>query len=258
MTDLPLNEAGARFELGRVVGQTFAVLGRNFLVFFPLALVLVGIPQFGSIYASGLMIGTDAPDLLATVGITIAGVVFPILLQGALIRGVVDDLRGDKVRIGAMVGDAFRAAVSLFVVAILMGLGLTLGFMLLIIPGLFLAVRWAVAAPAAVVERVAPTSALGRSADLSRGNRWSVFGLVLIWGAVMLATTFGLEIAFGVFGAGPEGLLALYTGFTYGAVSAVLGTILALINAVGVAALYVELRRVKEGVDVSDLAKVFA
>jgi hypothetical protein len=42
MTDTAIGQA--RFDFGRVVSQTFALIGRNFFAFALLALVLVGAP----------------------------------------------------------------------------------------------------------------------------------------------------------------------------------------------------------------------
>lgn len=57
---------------------------------------------------------------------------------------------------------------------------MVLGFMLLLIPGLILMCLWSLVVPACVLERLGPLSSLSRSARLTKGYRWPVFGLILL------------------------------------------------------------------------------
>jgi hypothetical protein len=65
-------------------------------------------------------------------------------------------------------------------VSLLFGIGVGIGFVLLIIPGLFLLVIWSVVAPVTVLERPGVFAAFGRSRDLVRGNGWNVFAVILL------------------------------------------------------------------------------
>jgi hypothetical protein len=82
------------------------------------------------------------------------------------------------------VGDLFSAAspyiLPLIGFGILAGIGIAIGFVLLVIPGLILLTFWSVGAPAIVVEGVGPIEAFGRSWQLVRGQAWSVFGVLLL------------------------------------------------------------------------------
>jgi hypothetical protein len=57
----------------------------------------------------------------------------------------------------------------LVAVSILFGIGVGIGFVLPIIPGLMLLVIWSVVAPVTVLERVGVLAAFGRSGELVRG-----------------------------------------------------------------------------------------
>ena len=50
-----------------------------------------------------------------------------------------------------------------------------------LVPGLMMAVAWIVAAPALVVERTGVFGAFSRSAQLTRGRRWVLFALGVIF-----------------------------------------------------------------------------
>jgi hypothetical protein len=70
--------------------------------------------------------------------------------------------------------------VSLIVFGILFGVGVTIGLILLIVPGLILLTFWSVGAPAIVVEGAGPIEAFGRSWSLVRGDAWSVFATLVV------------------------------------------------------------------------------
>jgi hypothetical protein len=259
MSDLSIGE---RFEFGHVVGQTFGLIGRNIFPFMVLALILVGAPRFGIMYLQSALL-TEEPGMAGwapLVGLLVS-LVTTYVLQGALTRASVDDLSNKGVRIGAALGDGLRYFFPLFIVALLVGLGTGIGLLLFIIPGLFLIVRWAVAAPAALIEREGPTHSIGRSAELTQGHRWAVFGLVLLYFVFFYASIIGLGMilaATGGVGSSPGGVMTRDTpGYIYAGATALVETLLSLVATVGMASLYFELRRVKDGVGVDELAKVF-
>jgi hypothetical protein len=111
------------------------------------------------------------------------------------------------------------------------GLGIGLG-LLLIIPGILLALRWSVVAQVAAVDHEGWLPALKRSGELARGHYWHVAGLILITALL----TGGVELA----------AAAIPLGSTSGAVSVALGilvrTITASFTALTLALLYFDLR----------------
>lgn len=108
------------------------------------------------------------------------------LAVGTLYQGMVVNLVSDiqDGRRDSSVGDLMRSALPflgpLLGAGILEGLGVGLGFVLLIVPGLYLATIWAVIAPAIVVERRGIFDAFGRSRQLVKGNGWPVFGTIAV------------------------------------------------------------------------------
>lgn len=257
-----LTAGEARFEFGRVVGLTMGLIGRNFVMFSVLALIFVGAPQFGILYLQSTAIGAGDVGLLGliTIGALIINVVMTYVLQGALTRASVDDLSGAGVKFGAALGDGLRFFFPLFILGILVSLGVFVGLLILIVPGIILAVRWCIAAPVTVIERDGPTHAMGRSAELTEGCRWAIFGLLVLY----LVFAYAVQIVLGLAleatraGASEAPLLVMdATGYIYGIVTAAVAALVTLVSTVGTAALYFELRRVKEGVGVADLAAVF-
>ena len=60
------------------------------------------------------------------------------------------------------------------------GAGVALGTLLVIVPGLYLATRWSMLAPALVIEGLGARESFARSHALVKGRGWQVFGLLVI------------------------------------------------------------------------------
>jgi hypothetical protein len=105
------------------------------------------------------------------------------LLQSALVKAVQDVRDG---RVDLTIGQTFSAAApyigSVALASILAGIAITIGLILIIIPGLFLITIWCLIVPVIVLEGIGAMGSFGRSYQLIRGNFWNVFGtLVLVW-----------------------------------------------------------------------------
>lgn len=104
-----------------------------------------------------------------------------ILYQGMVVELVQDVLDGRR---DHSVGQLLRSVEPVFWplvgVSILFGIGVGIGFVLLIIPGVILLVIWSVVAPVTVLERPGVFAAFRRSRELVRGNGWNVFGVIML------------------------------------------------------------------------------
>lgn len=74
------------------------------------------------------------------------------------------------------------ALVSAIIANVIVSLAVMIGFVLLIVPGLFLAVSFTFVVFAIGVEDAGPIEALQRSWELASGNRWRLLALVIIVG----------------------------------------------------------------------------
>ena len=180
MTDLAMGRSGA-FDIGKVIERTFGVVGANFPTLFGLALVLAALPQAVAALALSPS-AAGAPNLspLWALGSLVA-VVASFVLQAAVVHASVVDLNGGK----ASFGDSLRVGMSNFLpvlgISILMTIGIAFGMILLIVPGVMMAVAWSVAVPAQVVEKTGVFQSFSRSAELTRGSRWAIFGLFFVY-----------------------------------------------------------------------------
>jgi hypothetical protein len=161
-------------DIGSVISRTFSIYVDQASVLLPAAavvFVVIGI-------ISALLI------VIAPVLVILAFVV--ILVGTTLFTGMVVELVADVQdgRRDATVGQLLQAATpvigQLILVGIIAGIGILIGFVLIIIPGLILITIWSVAAPVVVLERPGAFRALGRSRELVRGNGWQVFGVIVV------------------------------------------------------------------------------
>ncbi len=161
----------------------------------------------------------------------------------AVIRGYLADgtTWQESIRFG------FRKAFPIILLSLLALLGLIPMFILLILPGIWLAVRWSVAAPALLAEDLSPPSALGRSFKLVGGRWWATFGALVAMTILISILQFivGLLIG-GVFAAGGSEIVAA-TIFTL--VTALAYAITLPVQAAVFTILYYDLRVRKEGYD---------
>jgi hypothetical protein len=257
-----------KLDIGRVISGTFQVLGRNALVFLALALLLSGIPAgiMGYLQAAnmgGLQGGNIAfsPGVVESFALTwLVSIVTAAILQGALIYGTVQDMNGQRPNVGECLATGLRAFLPLIGVSILFALAVILGFVFLIVPGLMVICAWCVAVPALVAERTGVFGAFSRSAALTKGHRWRIFALLIVAWVIALVISM-------VIGAVATGASFASSGLDPAALArspvriigaAVANTLSAAIGSTGVAVLYVELRRARDGLGPQWLAEIFS
>lgn len=108
-------------------------------------------------------------------------------------------LHPSRPTVGGAIAASGQMLPSLFFVSLLQQLIMLGGFLLLIVPGLYVIARTMVSDAAVMAEDVRnPLRALARSFDLTRGLGWQVFGLVAILAVVTWITTSALVAIIGI------------------------------------------------------------
>jgi uncharacterized membrane protein len=246
----------AKVDVGSVLGRGVGALAANFLPFLAISLVLVGVPSFATQYWGSSNIDLVNPGFAWVGGSLLLGFVTSALLQGVLVRATILHLGRRDPAPGPSALLALRLLPALLGLSLLLAVVIGVGLVLLIVPGVMVICATAVAVPALIEERRGIYESVERSRALTRGTRWQVFGLVAIcwiFGAVIRGVVGLLRTALsGVTASAiPDPAVA-------GIAEAVSASVSTMIVAVVTAALYVELREVKEGATVNELADVFA
>jgi len=261
---------GENFDVGRVLSQVGALIGRNFVPFFVLSLLFAGLPALLIFVIQMNMLGANPVEAMQTgagspYGLT-TFVLFALLatlpayvLQAALTRASIDDLTGKGVSIGAAVQAGLRYLLPLIGLGIIMSLGIGAALLVFVIPGIILAVCWIVSSPVLIVEKTGVFQAMQRSLQLTRNHRWALFGMLVLYIIVffVINVVMGLVMGgtMGAFGGTSPALIrpTLVTGV----IQAFVGSFEVMLTTVAIAAIYFELRRIKDGVGVTELASVF-
>ena len=123
------------------------------------------------------MRGSGALGLLTFPLLLVTQLVAVAVSQAATITGVSELYLGRSVTIGAAFQSARGRIVGILIASCLVGLLTFLGLLLLIVPGVLLALRWSLTVPALVIEDLSPRDAMARSSDLTEGHRGRVFAV---------------------------------------------------------------------------------
>ena len=134
----------------------------------------------------GPMAQAGQPGLALPIGVpggaalVLLGAVVSVILTIVVLRTMDHDAAElDAIPDGVTDG-LLKTSVFLIIAGIIQGVAIAIGFVLLIIPGLFILVSLYFTQVFIAVEGEGPIEALSSSWALSKGDRFSIFGLVLV------------------------------------------------------------------------------
>lgn len=184
-----------RVTVGDTLSEVFSLYRAHAAVLLPLA--------FWVYLAVAIVAGIGESPALILAAIVVGGIA-GALYQGAVVGLVRDAREGrDEASMGGLVETALGYVLPLLAIGVLAGIAIGVGFVLLIIPGLYLMTIWAVLAPVIVVEDSDVLAAFGRSRRLVRGNFWPVLGALFVAFAIAgIGSVVLIEVA-GAIAGGP-------------------------------------------------------
>ncbi len=217
----------ARLDVGGVIRRVFDIYVDQASVLMPAAAAVF---VFTGIISALLVAASPALALVAVIISLVAITVF----TGMVVELVADIQDGRR---DASAGQLLRAVTpvlgQLILVGIVADIGIVIGFILIIVPGLILITIWSVVAPVVVLEHPGVFAALRRSRELVRGNGWQVFGVILLLYIVVGVVAFIIE---GVAASAGSGVGIV--------VRVIVGVLTAPLAALAASVLYFELRGV--------------
>lgn len=257
---------------GELLDEIFRIYRRHFWLLVTIALILA-LPQllaqvFGGqadqlAYSATLLtsLGSPSGSYLVPPPLNLGWYFFFYLVvivmvpfvTGAITLAAIDIALGNPVTLGACLTGVVRRYLAL--------LGTVLLYVALL-PTLvcfpvtiWIFVRWSVAVPALLAERVGPIRAIQRSWELTRHNWWRVFGILLV---VYLLSSVGASIL-GAFALPIAILVPFVSGTVRGAIALTASTVgsalLTPLQYLCVALLYFDIRIRKESFDLDQLAQ---
>jgi hypothetical protein len=256
-----------RFDMGRVIKRTFSVIAHNPTTFGILSLV-VGVPMLVieltyNPFAVGA--GEDGPFNAAILRYSalfwLVYMLCSFVLQAAIVVGTISYLNGRTASLTECLSTGISFLPQLALMTVLVLVAFAAGLLLLVVPGIILMFMWFVAAPVCVVERTGAFRALSRSRALTRGYRWHLLGLSVLFFllAFVLGIIAGTITGTTMFPSSTEAAIAAAANRSFAqlAASTIATMINAAIGATLVASVYFELRQIKGGIGADALASVF-
>ncbi len=247
-------------SIGEILDVAFKLYGKHWarfaamiaVVVIPVEIIngLIRLSTIDSVDGNSVLYSDKAAYNGGQVVIGVLAVVINLFVVAVAFRAVSQAYMGQDPSISGSLRFAARRVHSLLWLYVLLILGLVIGFLLLIIPGIYLWGAWSVAVPVLMVEGMKGSKALGRSRALVRGRWWEVFA-VLVVSAVVIQFTASLAV--GVLGGlilANTSSLAVYVlvnGLVTGIVEILVAPVIAAVTTV----LYYDLRVRKEAFDVS-------
>lgn len=262
------------FTVAGTLQRTFAIIRRRAGTLIALSAVLYALPVavLGLIARLGMIpagaIGQSAavvgePMAASTSGaIVVYALVFTtVLFVGSLLATAAvvwvscEKVSGQPATFGTGVVRSVQVLPANFAMTFVMGFALMLGFLLFIVPGIMLILRWITAVPALVVESAGVLGSLGRSRDLTLGHRWAILGFLLVLALMDFVAFVVIELGGGLVATSLLGAVGPMVAQAFGLV---VNALISAVNGAAIAAIYIELRRSGEGELAVETAEAFA
>jgi hypothetical protein len=175
---------GAALDLYRRHPWLFAILALGVIA--PYDLAVLALTGSGPLQ-TGSHGNTQGFLLLMLLNLSLVGPLISALHVHAVIRIG----EGGRPRVGEVALQGLRVLPVVVAAEVMATLGIALGYLALIVPGILLSLRWSVVAQVAAIEPEGWLPALRRSRWLSSGHYWRIFGLLLLTGLLTAALTRG-------------------------------------------------------------------
>ena len=205
----------------------------------------------GLLYTPTGQLGIPTGVVVASLALTVVAL---LIAGGAVAISLVDAYVRQPLHWTASIRAAGRRFGSLLWLSLLWTVLVFLGFVALIVPGIFLLVAWSVSVPALMFEGISAFKSLGRSFDLVRGRWFATLAALFVAILSLGVVTYVVQLLLGAIAKGLKvDSIGLWLGFNWlGSLFSELVTY-PFISAV-IAVIYIDLRVRKEGLDVGTLA----
>jgi hypothetical protein len=255
--------------LGEVLDRTFTLYRENFLLFAGIAalpylvLLLFNFGLLLFINQSGMTSGARVPSsgqvggfILGTFGALLLMLILVGVAQAATVAAVSDLFLGRQTTVGEAYARAKGKILTVLAIMIMTALAAGVGFLFLIVPGIYLACRFALSVPASVVEQESPVPSIERSMELSKGHAGQIFLLLLLVTVLTYVVTAILQLPAMVFSVSaalakqqPSLAVSAYSYIAQFVSQVIVGPV----GTISIVLMYYNLRVKKEGFDIQHL-----
>jgi hypothetical protein len=194
-------------SIGKILDDGFKFYLRNLLKILPLSFLAVVTPVVVLIVFLGLdtylSLGggqldpatTDFGALFASLGIgMVIAMLLAVVFYTAMFYKLAGEAKDHAIGIGASLGLGAKAAIPLLITGILYSIAVTLGFILLVIPGIIVMVSLVLYMPAFTMDNAGIIGSLKKSHNLVWGNWWRTLVILSVPTIILLVILGGIGI----------------------------------------------------------------
>jgi hypothetical protein len=155
----------------------------------------IALAVYATVAVISLILALLLEDWFAAILVTFISLIATFWLQGALIKAV-EDVRDGRpdLSFSETLGAVRPHLAAIIVAGLLAGIGIVIGLILLIVPGLVLLTWWVLIVPVIVLEGRRAGESFGRSRELVRGYGWNVFGVIVLTILVLIGFRIVLDL----------------------------------------------------------------
>jgi len=257
------------FSFGSVLNRMFSIIGRSFA---SVGLLIIGIQAiitaihfaFVRPMLMQTMSGQSSPfAMFSSPAYWLSSLVF-LLLFGLLFAGATHGFiaagEGKPVSLADCIQAGVAKALPVVALTILWLLGVWVGMIFLIVPGIILMIMWSVCIPVLVSGNAGILGSFGKSRALTSGARWKIFALLLLFVVIYYAvymTLLGSMFAY----TGPDAVSAAMTASQTPAMLAggrIVSTLMMFLLPALLSAIYLEAAHGRLGAHDGVVAEVFS
>ena len=245
---------------GQLLDKTFQIYRQNFGVFAGISALPHACTLLLQLCLLGVVLGPGSSGhrvgatLFVSLLMLLVSSIMSSIALAATTFGVSDNYLEEPTTISSCFGRAKGKILRVIWVSFKFGMALGIGFILLIIPGLYVAGKYGLCTPAVVLEDIDSSKAFKRSAQLTQGSTGRILTIYfLVW---VLILVIGVALQAVIAAAAPS--LAKTTGSTAATViqyvlSALTNMLITPIQAIALTLAYYDQRVRKEAFDIESM-----
>jgi hypothetical protein len=241
--------------IGELLDRTFTLYRSHFLMFVGIA----ALSNLAVLAVELLMIATSWTDatlleLLASCLTVVVALVATMMMQGATMIAVSRLQLGEEPSATDAFDQIRERLGELVILALNLSIRIGLGLLLLVVPGVILALRYALAMPVAVLENKGIGESIERSRDLTRGSLRRIFVIYFLLVVLMVIVSAIARVALLALGVGSAAVaLPFWAQAMNLSASYVVNVLTAPVFTISIALVYYDQRVRKEGFDLEHM-----
>lgn len=182
----------SNYSISNVFRNTFKVMKENtklYSIIFVIITCFYALPYF--FYETSIDITSNGLNASILI-LWVISAIFYLGLYVVIVDNSFGTLSNKQYEGGPYLQRILSEILPLIGLGIVMGVFIGIGFLLLIIPGLYLMLKYYLAIPVKIIENRSIFNSLSRSGELTNGHKVSIFFTVLILLVVVFIVSFGM------------------------------------------------------------------